>query len=876
MTEHKYQLYESNKACLHELFEVQVNKTPNAIAVFSENERLTYKELSQQANQVAHYLQSLGVGSGILVAVYMESCLELAICIVAILKAGGVCVPLDPSDPPDRQVLLLENTDVPVLLTHKHLANQIPQIDSHIIYADEFDELLAHESQDILPIEIQADELAFIFGTSGSTGKPKGVMLSHEACSYGLSWARETFGLTEQDRHLLKTSISFVSLLRQFIWALLTGASTFLLPVEKRGDLAYEAKLVAEQRITILSFIPSVLRFFLELPEIEACTSLRHVICGGEPITEAIRKQFFNRLSAELHNVYAMSEAPLVTHWQCKRNSKGKDSVGRIIPGVQVYLLDANLSPVPIEVEGEIYIGGPVIAQGYLKHPNWTAEKFISLIFSNESEVRLYKTGDKARRLRDGTIEYLGRSDSLVKIHGYRIELGEVQNVLEQHPAIKEAVVLVKEDQNRNKKLIAYVVLKENKLSLSFSDLREFLQQKIPQYMIPSALILLDTLPRLFNGKVNKISLAQLKPRMLTTTQSITTSYNVIELQLITIWEEVLGIHTIGIHDNFFELGGNSLLAVRLFNKVEEIFGRKITPAKIYNQVPTVARLAYILNQEENSVSYSLLLPIQTKGVKRPFFCLPPGGVLGGDFSLIHLSNLLGLDQPFYGFRIPGLETKQNFPFSSIEEIAGHCIKEMQIVQPEGPYLLGGFCFGGNVAFEIAQQLLKQGHKVNLLAILDSIAPSSKFQSPLFSYKITFYKILFVLSKALNLNSKDKLKYILERFKWRVNNISYKLYSDSGNSMPPELQYVHGEEFSKHLLKKYNSSIYPGRIVLFRSNKMIAEQCFGSDMGWSQFAKEGVDTYNLPGHFGELRSESNIHFLAEHLKRCINIAMACS
>ncbi len=582
---------------VHQLFEAQVRRTPDAVAVVFEDEQLTYGELDRRANQLAHHLQALGVGPDVCVGICMERSPELVVAILGILKAGGACVPLDPAYPPERLTFMLEDIQVPVILTQERLLTLLSGYRTHPICLDTGRERIARESTQLPASNVTSDNLAFVFYTSGSTGRPKAVLRPHGRRGGQRSWEQETFRLTEDDRHLLKSPIGFTLLSMEVFWPLLTGARVIIARPGGEQDTAYLVKLISKHRITIISLVPSLLRVLLEEPELKNCDCLRHVICFGEPLPTKLQERFFTRLTAELSVFYGTTEAPSATFWHCKRDDAQRVvGIGRRLPNKQIYVLDSYLQPVPVGVPGELYIGGK-LARGYLNRPELTAEKFISNPFSREPGVRLYRTGDLARYLPDGNLEFLGRGDQQVKIRGVRVELGEVEAVLVQHAAVQEAVVLAWEDASGDKRLAAYVVADRHPLP-SIPELRSFVQERLPHYMVPSAFVLLDALPLTPHGKLDRHALPAPDHDKPEQGKTFVAPRTPVEEKVARIWAEVLGLPQVGIYDNFFELGGHSLKATQIMSRLRDAFRLEL-PLRTIFEAPTVEGLAGVLTRRQ-------------------------------------------------------------------------------------------------------------------------------------------------------------------------------------------------------------------------------------------------------------------------------------
>jgi amino acid adenylation domain-containing protein len=584
-------------ACLHQLFEAQVERTPDTIAVKFEDKALTYRELNQQANQLAHYLRGLGVGPDTLVGVYMERSLEMVVSLYGVLKAGGAYVPLDPEYPAERVAFMLEDAQAPVLLTQQKLVADLPKSGAKIICLDSDWANFIKQSTENLVNEASPENLAYVIFTSGSTGRPKGVMNSHRGICNRLLWMQDAYHLTPADRVMQKTPFSFDVSVWEFFWPLLVGARLVVAQPGGHRDSAYLVNLIVEQGVTTLHFVPSMLQVFLEDRNVEQCRSLKRVICSGEALSYPLQQRFFEHLKAELHNLYGPTEAAVdVTYWACRPKSNYSIvPIGRPVANTQIYILDSHMQPVPIGIPGELHIGGAQVARGYLNRPELTAQKFIDDPFSHESGARLYKTGDLARYLPDGDLEYLGRIDHQVKIRGFRIELGEIEAALGQHPAVREVVVITREDEPGNKRLAAYIAPEQNQQPTP-TQLRNFLSQKLPDYMIPSAFVILDALPLTPNGKVDRRALpvpAQARPDLEYDRVSPRTPT---EAALTRIWAEILGLEQVGVHDNFFELGGHSLLAAQVIFRARDAFGVKLPLRRLF-ETPTIAELAVAIEK---------------------------------------------------------------------------------------------------------------------------------------------------------------------------------------------------------------------------------------------------------------------------------------
>jgi amino acid adenylation domain-containing protein len=583
---------------IHQMFEHRAQQTPDAVAVVFENQQLTYKELNQKANQVAHYLQKLGVKPEVRVGIYVDRSLEMVVGLLGIMKAGGAYVPLDPAYSSERLSFMRSDAQVQVLLAQSHLDEEIRDRAQSVVFLDSDWENIAHESKENCLSDVTPDCLAYVIYTSGSTGKPKGVQVNHRSAVHLFAATYPLFNFSERDAWTVFHSYAFDFSVWEIWGALVHGCKLVIVPLEVTQSPSAFYQLLCSERVTILNQTPSAIRQLIDAQKTadrEPKWSLRLIICGGEALPAELASELLE-WNLPLWNFYGPTEATVWTAIhpiKSVESKRGSIPIGRPLPNTQLYILDANLQPVPVGVLGQLYIGGAGLSRGYLNLPELTAQKFIPNPFCEEIEARLYKTGDIARYLPDGTIEFVGRSDNQVKIRGFRIELGEIEAVLSQHPAVRESVVLLGEDNSGENRLVAYIVssseFSTGQPSL-ISKLRGFIKEKLPQYMIPSAFVLLEALPLTSNGKIDRRSLRA--PDLEISELNAAFAPRTPEEQLLAeIWSQVLGVKQIGIGDNFFELGGHSLLATQLIAKVREAFQVEL-PLRSLFQSPTVKSLA--------------------------------------------------------------------------------------------------------------------------------------------------------------------------------------------------------------------------------------------------------------------------------------------
>jgi amino acid adenylation domain-containing protein len=595
----------------HQHFEAQAARTPQAVAVHfplakpGELNSLTYQELDRRANQLAHYLQGLGVGPEVLVGLFMERSVEFIIGVIGILKAGGACVPLDPAQPQERLTFMVADARTPVILTQQRLLKQLPRHHGAVICLDADWTTIARQPATPPANKVVPGNLVFVYYTSGSTGRPKAVMWNHRKILRPQK--DETAAQMEQERYLLKTSIGFTALDLEIFKPLTTGGQIIIVAQGSERDMAHLVELIARHQVTVIHFVPSLLSLFLQTPGLERCDSLKEVICFGEALPAEALEQLFERTKAQLKVSYGTTETPSTIAWTRKRgDQQPSNNVGRPLASRQVYILDTHLQPVPIGVVGELYVGG-FITIGYLHQPGLTAERILPNPFSNAPGARMYKTGDLGRYRADGTVEILGRSDDQVQIRGIRVELGEIKQVLSQHPEISHAVVMAVESefQPGQKRLAAYVVPRKgegrrdegsSEAQRLQHELRQFLREKLPEYMIPSAFVVLESLPLLPSGKLDRQALPIPKVGRSHLAVEFAPPRNLTEETLTKIWIELLNLEPVGIHDNFFELGGHSLLATQVVSKARTAFQVELTLISFFER-PTIAGLASLIEQ---------------------------------------------------------------------------------------------------------------------------------------------------------------------------------------------------------------------------------------------------------------------------------------
>ena len=578
----------SDDGYIHQRFEAQVKRTPDAIALKFANQNLSYAELNAKANQLAHYLVSQGVKPDMLIGICLERSLEMVIGLLGILKAGGAYVPLEPQYPQERLAFMLNDVAPLFVLTQSKFMALNFGISKVLCLDSDWSKVENYPATD-LSIRLHPDNLAYCIYTSGSTGKPKGVGISHRGILNRLQWMQAEYLLDSSDSVLQKTPYSFDVSVWEFFWPLITGARLVIAKPELHKDSLALVALIRGENITTVHFVPSMLQAFVETPDVENCSALKRVICSGEVLPVDLVLRFQKKMPSQLHNLYGPTEASVdVSYWKCLPPCQEMTiPIGKPIANICLYILDKHLNPVPMGSSGELHIAGACLGRGYLNRPELTAEKFIPNPF-NAVGGRLYKTGDLVRHRPDGNIDYLGRIDHQIKIRGFRIELGEIEAQLLAHQNVKEAVVLAKENQIGDKQLVAYLVEQQAGM-LQIDTLKTQLKQMLPDYMMPKSFVILDTMPITVNGKLDRKRLPE--PNLAEFTKQYIAPRTDTEVILVKIWQEVLGVENIGIDDNFFELGGHSLLATQLGSRVSKQFAIEL-PLRSFFETTNVADLA--------------------------------------------------------------------------------------------------------------------------------------------------------------------------------------------------------------------------------------------------------------------------------------------
>lgn len=820
-------------SCVHDLFEAQVRRTPNRVAVVAVDQTVTYEQLDSLAEQLAHVIRSRGVRPDKLVGICLPRTLDLVVSVLAVLKAGAAYVPLDPDYPPDRTAYVLKDSNAALIITQRALLPVLSSASCECLFVRE----RGQTRSPIPPIRPSSENLAYVMYTSGSTGEPKGVQISHRSLVNFLYSMSHTPGFSQDDVLLSVTTLAFdISTLEIFL-PLIMGGTVVLASRDVATDGVALIREIERNKITILQGTPSTWRLMLRA----GWTGAPHLkaFCGGETMTSDLAEALLPRCAA-LWNLYGPTET---TVWStCTRiTSASHIHIGRPIDNTEIYIVDGALEHVDIEEEGELLIGGEGLARGYLNRPELTSQRFIPSPF--QPGTRVYRTGDRARFQKDGTVQWLGRGDSQVKIRGYRIELGDIESQLSHHPNVAAAVVVVQDDGTSEKRLEAYVVPKEEN-SITGSLLREHLRGQLPAYMIPARFTVLPSFPLTPNGKIDRkaLRLARGSPHPQPLREEVRSG---MEQRMLEIFEEVLNLPVPSIDDSFFDLGGHSLLAAILVQRIEVTWGKYLSVSRLFQASTPRALAAAIEQQREQTESSECLVTLQRREGKPNLYLVHGAG--GNVLLYRELVAALGDEISIHGFQSKGLDGKSE-PYSQIEHMAARYIAELRTFQPAGPYYLAGYCMGGSIVYEMARLLRTQGDSVGLVALLDTYNFSTaKATSGL---SLVRQKLQFHFENLITLQPGDLLGYLSEKIRMTrelgiglLQNQLKKIRGRSDGQAPLTYQYI--QDVNEHAALAFKPQPLPGSLTIFRPRKQYD---FLSDpnMGWSDLAKDQLEIVELP------------------------------
>ncbi|XGV94366.1 MAG: condensation domain-containing protein (plasmid) [Leptolyngbya sp. BL-A-14] len=897
--------------CIHQLFEAQAAQTPDHIAIASSDRQLTYCELNQQANQLAHYLQTLGVQPGMMVGIYLPRLPETVIALLGILKAGGTYIPLDPNSPLSIRHSL-ETCPVEIILTQTSLPKKLNEYAGKTINLD-IEQTSIQKHAPLNPqVNSNPHQPAIILGAVNS---PKVQISHHEIISRvkGIDYAT-----LDPEETVLHHAAPDSAIAIFEIWGSLLNGSQMVIAPSQIPTLETIGDLIDQHRITTV-WLPTRLFHKIVDTQLETLKSVRQLLIGGDVLSVSQVQTVLDTLpNCKLTHTYSTPNTPGFTCFYPIAETPAIDTaipIGRPTANTQVLILNPQHQPVPIGVPGELYVSAKELAPTV--QPSSTG-LLNPHLFSDPPKAQLRKTGDLARYLPNGNIEWIGRSDDLVKIGGWRIEFGRIETLLSQHLAVQESVVIASKDLPEENGLVAYIVLKRDRTA-SMSDLRSHLRQKLPTLMIPSAFVFLDTIPLTPNGNVDRTllpmpNLTQDQP------QSFTASRDELETQLVQIWEQLFSLSAIGINDNFFDLGGDSLMAVRLFSKIEETCSKKL-PLSVLLSAPTIAQMANLLRGESIADAWNPLVLIQAgNSFKPPLFCIH-----GGGFNVLiyrQLAMNLNPDQPVYGLQARGLDGGITKVGDRIEDLAADYVQQIMTVQPQGPYFLAGLSNGGIIALEMAQQLLARGEETAFLAMFDTYGPDGAYllpSLPRFGSSL-WYMLRYSLPRLINTSRLKKEIFAITQMpnKAKVQFSKLNTHESGSKSKQTNVSENHTDidksvvgnnklehwvnQFSQYVLehspwsfftpkevlgdvvgstsetlkqleerhrttyKTYAPRPYSGHIVLFRATETPPGYHTDFYLGWDKVAMNGVKVFKIPGHHTSLMSST---LLAKKVEQCL-------
>ncbi len=863
--------------CIYQLFEEQVLKTPDAIAISDDKKRVTYSQLNEKANKLSRYLHRLGAVEGSLVAICIERSTDLLVCLLAIQKAGCTYIPLDPIYPKDRLALILEDGNPAILLTEKKLLDNLPETDAINVFVEE-EETYLNESGENPDYKVNPGMVAYLIYTSGSTGKPKGVQIQHRALVNFLASMAKKPGITSRDVLLAVTTISFDIAGLEMYLPIICGATIFVASQETSMNPELLIRKIEENKATILQATPVTFRM-LNSAEWTGSKRLK-ILCGGEAMPKELAFDLVQKCG-ELWNMYGPTET---TVWSTvekvvvdEKDKTGYINLGKPIDNTFIYVLNSEFQPVPVGYPGELFIGGDGLAKGYFNLPEMTREKFLPDPFSSRPGDRMYRTGDLVQQTDEGKLEFLNRVDSQVKIRGFRIELGEIESAMTQYPTISDNVVLVREDAPGDKKLVAYIVKRENQ-ETDLPELRQFLRTKIPDYMVPTAFVFIDQFPLTPNGKIDRKAL----PAPLDSGQENTKDYiepkTDTEKKLALIWVELLKLKRVGTDENFFEIGGHSMIAVTLMIRIEKELGIRLPLATLFDH-SNIRDMAEFIDKKVEPARWGSLVPIRSKGSKPPLYL-----VHGAGLNLLLYTTIvshLDPEQPVFGLQAKGLDGIDE-PLNTIEGIAAYYNDEIRKIDKSGSYALAGFSMGGQIAYEMARQLLLMGQTVSFLGVFDTVSDNVSDRHLLLGQRIAgrvdrlFNQVIWNAITFIKKPSSEKYDFIAYKMKsirQRITKNDYELKPEGvsegkQSELPKYLHKVHQANFEA--LDRYILPQYPGKMHLFRA---LDHTFYIKDpiaYGWPEYVKGGVVIMDIPGSHSRIFAPPNDKIFAEALQKCLD------
>ncbi|MGZ3757146.1 MAG: amino acid adenylation domain-containing protein [Mucilaginibacter sp.] len=833
---------------------------PHKIAIKHNGDTITYQELEKASNQIAFFLKSSGFRSGDIIAVAMDRSIQMSVCLYGIMKAGAAYLPVDPNLPVDRVSFIIKDSSAKTLIISKNYTERYKDQVEKLVFDDVWEARNNHPS-DALDLDI-INNLAYVLYTSGSTGVPKGVGVAHHNFLNLLQSVQKLPGVTEEDKVLGITTMSFdISELELFL-PLISGAQLIILDTDIAKDGRALAAFIEEEKLSIVQATPFTWKMMLEYGwdkhfPIKA-------FCGGEAMSRDLAGKLLERCD-EVWNMYGPTETTIYSIIKKVTKDDKIITIGRPIDNTDIYILDEDLNEVSAGNEGEIYIGGAGVASGYINRPELTAERFIDDKFSKIEGKKIYRTGDLGKVLENGEIQCLGRIDHQVKIRGFRIETDEIVYQLKQQKNIKDAYVILYEDAVENLRLVAYIAPKTVLTNSDIKNSKDKLSEVLPDYMVPTDYVVIPFIPVMTNGKIDRKALPS--PELGKNVADYVAPVTELEKSITDIWIRNIGIKSIGTNDNFFNLGGNSLLAAKTMTQIEKLTGKRLSLANLF-KYPTIKELAACIDNPIDT-PYRSLVAIKPKGNKLPLYIVHGIGLNVLNFRSMVFN--LDEDQPVYGMQSLGLDHKTE-QFDDMEQIAAAYNSEIMMHNPNGPYLIAGYSFGGYIAYEMVRQLKALGKDVSMLAMFDTNLQHPTHQYSFFKkiYKKAFRQIpkfLFRI-KSITEQPKENVSYLKmyygHKFAGLYKNTDFQDEHDPEN-LPDFMQKI-----ADKLLSAFNRYVIVPvdiRIDLFKAKKRLFFVDDPEYLGWKDYAKQGVNVHVVPGDHKDMFTPPNDAVLAEILQK---------
>lgn len=833
------------KETIYDIFEKQVLRTPHAVAIRYKDKILTYMQLNCHVNKMSNYLDTLNLPSQTSIALYLNPSIEMIVTILSVLKSGFYYVPIDVTYPVDRVNFMVKDSNCSLIITENETQCKLASLFDNTLNISLISFEINAQSENY-QCKARSNDLAYMIYTSGSTGVPKGVQITHAAVHNHMSWMSHEFKFDSTDKVLFKTPLSFDPSVWEIFMPLFNGSELVISPAGSHIDPELLIDLVLENKVTIIQVVPSILKQILNSKRIGACKSLKNIYVGGESLRPEIKNLFFKKLDCRLINLYGPTEATIdITFHEVLPDDFDINTniIGRPVSNTAIYLINDMGNLAELGESGEIFIGSLSLSKGYHNRDSLTKEFFIANPFESNKFDILYKTGDLAKWLPTGNLEYLGRNNDQVKINGVRIEPKELVSIVLQHKEVSDCIVTKKTDSHGHDYLACYLTFKPFK-PINVADIKKHLKSKIPTYMLPKVYIPIDEIPLTANGKVDIGALPEANFKETVEVDLSEGDLLENERELLLIWQMVLEINQIDINDNFFDMGGGSLLALKLITIIHEKLGASMRIRDIFDYPTVKLQAEYIKNtcqlktygsENINYIPNPMIL-LQSQGLKKPLFLIHPIG--GTVFWFSQLSKLLGSSRPIYGIQDPSIDLEKPV-LTSIEEMASFYLSHIRKIQPSGPYLIGGASFGATIAAEISCQLAKTNESISSIIVLDGwgVYPNTLLDDNYF--------------RTSMLRQHDELK------------VDFKRYG----LPPPEIMF--DIQWNRlNLLWKYKLDLIEHPIVLFKSKEVMPVflDIDAPNNHWENFTNKVIKTILVPGNHETMFQEPHVYELSRLLK----------